>query len=566
MKHRFDRDLQSDDYEDVGFTPPKEDDLIAIVVTDFAKGILMRTATKNLLAIYPSVPIVLRPKVRSTLELPWTVLTPNREDFSRLFRETDPLPPRVLRTHRGDLRIHPSVLRGMKELAERFPNRAVVLKLDAEGAVLLDLDGRVHAFALSEESRGPWAGVSAGDVLISDLVHAMEPKSPLSRPVRDAVASATWYCRTAERIVRDESGRHWYGRLFAQTTEISSWSMERRRWEAERIVSTVDLGLTPSCLTEHERLSGMDAGKVLALKAISLAEAEWYLPGFSTVDPALGRELQGLAQQLIAFCKVPHSPPRTMAIAVCGPPGSGRTTLSLALARAANVKLVTANVSQWHSSVDLVTWCEQIRTHQLITDKAVLAFIDEVDAPVPGSPHVYGQLLGPLMDGEYFVGSERRQLGKVAFLLAGSTRDWSSAKGLLQGAGNTAANPKLRDMVSRLSRPPIETPRIDGRLGDRLFVAVAAVLQRFPRVRLIQRRLLWLLLKSNLRYGTRSLVNAIEELPLHWDETGHVSLARTELETTGKMKILEFHLPDWDKLMPEFDALADSWTEVRGDA
>jgi DNA replication protein DnaC len=291
-------------------------------------------------------------------------------------------------------------------------DRYIFVKLDKDGGVLLDPQEKVHPIALAEKEKGEWAGVSAGDVLISEiafkLAAASRPSIAIGADVivklcQEAVQEATAYCATAENIDHD----NWYGRIF---------DMPNNRAEDVRLILPKDQATLSKSLSEFEERAKKAEKlhtRLNKLEQLEMHMGEWYIDGFVTTDKKFGVEIETLRSKIAAYVESVDYERKPFVGAICGPPGSGKSKLAEALADALGCKYIPENVAQWKNLDDLSHMCERIRTEQIRSrPKPPLVFLDEVDSLVESQP-VYGKLLAPLWDNLYSVHGEKRNLGLI---------------------------------------------------------------------------------------------------------------------------------------------------------
>jgi hypothetical protein len=225
---------------------------------------------------------------------------------------------------------------------------------------------------------------------------------------------------------------------------------------------------------------------------------------------------------------------RPFVSAICGMPGSGKSSLAKGLADLVGADVFSTNVAQWRSADDLSLTCEKVRNAQIHGRGArvPLVFIDEVDSKI-ANQHIYGLLLAPLGDGSYSLQGLVRELGPTMFLLAGSSPCWHSWNELRKNSYETKPKDqtpdseldKLPDLISRFTTKPIDLtslqPGTDAEnhdpirvRSDAVFIAISKIRERFPQARKVDRNVLCLLIECRYRHGVRSLVTGTSALPL----------------------------------------------------
>ncbi|HOX59272.1 MAG TPA: PfkB family carbohydrate kinase [Verrucomicrobiota bacterium] len=497
LTQRFDQDLTPALFEGcviAGADLPPQKEVDVVVVADYGKGLLGQKDLRDILAKYSKKPFLLRVKKGSEdpfhVDLPWTLLLLNRDDIPRIVGGGSIEFPSMknVRENEKDLwRVSPSIVEALHTAKQKVnKNASILLKLDREGAVLLDNTGSVHAIPVPKSEQGEYTGLGAGDCMMAHIaVSLVRSKDSLATSAAAAVRASTAYCRKAGQIAKVNG---FYG---VADVEMECSGPTFTPWPLG------ELGPLRSNIENAGKIGEeLQAG---ALTSVELHSGRWYLPGFQTVHAPLGSEIVRLRQEIAAYVR--SNKTRPFVGALCGEAGSGKTTLAKALASATGCEPLESNVAQWTSYDDFFLMCERIRSARLRGATALL-FLDEVDALLAGNP-IYPKLLAPLWDGSFLLRGEVLELGQCVFLLAGSDNDWVTRDRLLQN--RTGGHNKLMDLVSRLSSEPIQIPPLSERSSDAVLVAIDKLLCRFPRVCKIERGVLKFLALSELRHGPRSI-------------------------------------------------------------
>lgn len=505
---RYDRDLSSASQYRPSTSPnwPEPSEVAVVIVADFAKGLLDIEDVREKLQEYASsnIPLLLRAKREGgdslLREVPWTVLLPNRRDLELLLnQEYSVRRPAIWSSETDDAQdIHPDLVKSIRALTTTLPwdsTRALLIKLDADGAVLVRGDGDlVEAFHLTQKGKQEWSAIGAGDVLMASMALEIQAQRELPEAVLSSVKLAAAFTSKSGHLSEMEG---WLG----FSTKIPEDAVEN---------IAVKTGESRS-LTEHEDalLKASEPRHLLRADAsVQLHHSQWYLKGFCTVDSDLGRELARLASELRKYTENATQNSKPFVTAICGGPGAGKSTVARALAAAAGCKIREANVAQWSSIEDLHLVCEHIRSLRVV-GSFPLVFIDEVDSQIASQP-IYGWLLAPIWDGTYSARGEMRHLGPTAFLLAGSSGDWERRELLLATQGTRPGERKLKDLVSRLSVPPVDLSPLERRKADAVYLAITILRAAFPSAREVQLGVLRLLAESKRRHGPRSIVQVIQ--------------------------------------------------------
>lgn len=516
LVRRFDRDVPFDPEtpykhcKRLKFPWPDPSDVAVVAVVDYGKGLLGLPDVCKSLCMYKGLPFLLRTRGARGMhpldELPWTILLQNRAELARVAGGFQAPPPPTLRKVAKHWEPAPALMKLLMKVphaAERRRRRSVIVKLDREGALLLDESGQLHVIALERSCQGEWAGVSAGDVLMAHVAADLAQEKDLDASLVGAcVRRATAFCRQAEKISHQDGP---YKTCYARSLQV-------KEKDVEKVLLASDREGARSADEISAELSLRDDAEMACVTRIVTRHAEWYIEGFLTLDHEFGSGVMALRARFQQYGRAKDEHRRPFVVAVCGEPGTGKSTLARALAQEVReVEFIGANAAQWVSFNDLWGLCELIRSAR-IRGKLPVVFIDEVDSKVSGE-HLYGKLLAPLWDGEYVLRGARRELGPSIFLLAGSGAEWSTAHKLALAAGG--ATDKLPDLVSRLSTDPIDIPKFSGPIV--LYAAARFLQDRFPLLRKVDRGILRVLMKPAT--GARALRQAIGRLAPPADPT-----------------------------------------------
>ncbi len=579
LEQRFDRDYRA---PQESFTKGRSEFKVGnntlVIVTDFNKGLLDIQKIRGWInRIKNTKWFLFRPKRRIGDEIinsfPWNILLPNRSDLAYLLSES-PLPPEVMKKVKNRIVFHPKFLMYCSKLQKKLNSltrnnrsmngdRFVVIKLDKEGAALLSLNkGKITPFCLDEQSRGVWVGISAGDVLIADLaVHLASDNSSkdeynrLVAALSRAIKYATAYCYTAENIDNEEI--KWYGRVFNKKTDNF---VGRVFFVQDPKKVSSNLG---DCQEEYIFYSGKrynDAESLLDKLVkegipLKLYQAKWALENFLTVNEGLISDITQFRQKAENYIFRRGYKDRPFVTALCGSPGTGKSSLAEALAEALRCPFIETNVAQWAGIEDLFFVCEQVRNTQIVSERVPLVFLDEVDAQI-NNQYIYGKLLAPLWDGFYLYRGNRRDLGPVIFLLAGSSKYWRDTGKLLgKLPGNIS---KLEDLRSRFRTKPIQIPSLMIPKGKRntkmrvdvLFLIAYHIKRRFPNVQRIDERVFKLLIKGKPTYGIRSIVQVINTMDL--------------IEEEGSVKFRDINGLNIDDFTFHISGVRGIWNAIKG--
>lgn len=532
LAYRYDRDLYWDkeaqrllkgdqiyDYNaksDVDWPSPEE--VGVVIVADFAKGLLDMKQVRDKLKKYAGRPFLLRAKRGAEhevfTELPWTLALPNREDLGKLV-EMEPVEPPSFRKAEKIYALNPKLAESLIEFfrnfrtSRKYPQRSVLVKLDREGALLcergLGVKDMITALVLPADQK-KLAGIGAGDVLAANIAARLLKRVQLLIACKVAVPRATAFCKGATKISNPSDGgqKGWYG------VGVTINPATLREVKAGVRIGSCQPPSDAVAVLVKRKQQGRRCGAALrSVEPVSIINASWFLDEFLTVDRDLGSEILRIKSEIRTYFEAQESKAKPFVVALCGSPGSGKSALADALAKALKFDVLKANAAQWTSVEDLFRLCEEIRTIRVKEGKAFV-FIDEVDTAV-GGEKLYGKLLAPLGDGAYSAFGYTRQLGPVVFLLAGSNAPWQTTRHLLAPLPprKEKDNPKLGDLVSRFSSPPIQVPTLRDRRLDALYLAAFRLHERHPEIAYVERGVLRLLCESEPKHGPRSIQTVV---------------------------------------------------------
>jgi hypothetical protein len=153
---------------------------------------------------------------------------------------------------------------------------------------------------------------------------------------------------------------------------------------------------------------------------------------------------------------------------------------------------------------------------------------------------LYSKLLAPLWDGAYELNGDERILGlPVVFLIAGSNEVWRTSKSLTGQTYEEDKEPKLADLVSRLTMRAVDLPSLESRREDAIYIAIHRFLRNFPSARRIERNVLQLFAHSTFRFGPRSITAVVDMFgPLQSEES------ITHKDFRKKLDDLKLHIED----------------------
>ena len=530
LKYRYDRNLKASDLTLQPIEWPDKDDVSAVIVPDYDFGMLDQQNVIDGLRRYEGLPMILRSPRKQVIEaLPWTLLSINLRHLASILGSYQSFDAPIVRQASAGCIYHPDFISALNEMRKQFlaerSDRVLLVRISREAAVLLAHD-ELTPILLSIAHNEP-DGVGSGDVVLGQLALQYLRTKNMSEAAKLAFSSAAVFSAGARNL---EWIPQWYTPRFDLDYGRSAVSIL-----PSPVGSLDDLVKKQFDARVYENLLRDNA-------SIRLQDAEWYLPGFLTVNQKFGREIASLKNQIKAYVDKYHDgsiPEHPFLAVVCGEPGAGKSTLARAMARVVGCEVISESAAQWTTAEDLFWLCERIRSIRM-RKRFPLAFIDEVDTDVNGEK-LYGKLLSPVWDGAYFIRGEERTLGATVFILAGSTTHWRDRKALLTAAEKPIEREeKLPDLVSRLTTVPVEIPAVKDRRADVVYLAAASFVRRFPRVRRIACGILRMLAESECRHGSRSITRVAEAFgPLASDEVVMASDLRP-----NRRDELTLHIPN----------------------
>ena len=429
-------------------------------------------------------------------------------------------------------RFHPRLIEALDKVKKQLlragissaRTRGLLIRLDEEGGLLVTRDSNdifnLHPLPAPSTPKWERAPIGGGDFVMSTLTDTIGVKTwGDTEKLKEAAGNAVWaehHWGVKCRAVDWSAG----GAALAPTgIAITSEDAVIVRKACEFDASVADTHTVEEAVKYWDNAS-KEPQRLEELDVIRLYQAGWFLQRFTTVHDALGSDLAGLARTVLRYVARSREPGgeklKPFVIAVCGGPGSGKTTMATALADLVkHAEFLETNVAQWTGYDGLHSLCDTIRESRL-RSRFPIAFIDEVDADL-GGEKVYGRLLEPTGSGKYTVGGHERRLGPTIFIMAGSGDQWVSGAALLatvdpkrEPREGEEAPGKLRDLVSRLSYAPLSIPALTKRPADGVYLVADRLKARFPRVRWISRRVFEYLAPASLIHGPRSAVKVIE--------------------------------------------------------
>jgi len=571
LAYRYDRDLYWDEEAQkrrngekiyrYNPTPevewPSAEDVGVVIVADFDKGLLDMKEVRDKLSKYQEKPFLLRSKRKAEhqvfTELHWNLALPNRDDLGKLVGK-EPVESPSFREIGGAYTLNPKLAESLIKFREAFPvsrkypQRSVLAKLDREGALLysrLKDQEKLTVLALPD-GQPTLAGIGAGDVLAANLAAILLKQKTINyvSACEKAVPRASAFCEGAANIVNAGNGleRSWYG--IGVSIKPAALRKKRAGFRTGSVTSSISKAVM--VLVDKKQQTPRCRKALDSRQPILIKNASWFLDEFLTVDKELGSEILRLKKEIRTYFEAQERNPKPFVVALCGTPGSGKSALAKAVAEALKVDFREANAAQWTCVDDLFRLCEEVRTIRVKKGKSAraFAFIDEVDTAV-GGEKIYGKLLAPLGDGAYSSLGYTRQMGPVVFLLAGSNKPWESKSQLLGRIDEK--HPKLLDLVSRFTSPPIQVPALVSRRLDTLYLAASFLQKRFPGVEDVERGVLKLLCESVPKHGPRSIKEAVGMLRTPKNPSCIISEDLDQNEDTIKLHLGEPFPPSWRK-------------------
>jgi len=537
LEFRYDIDLKSGDYSIISDTDwPPPNSTAAVIVADFAKGLLNIPEIREKLKNYKGCPFLLRTKQRKLnaekilTDLPWTVLLPNREDLARILESRD-IRPRALKIlHGGVVAISPHIIEIFDDLLTKFKSwnvynqnedkQDIFLKLDYEGGILLTKEGKIGPITLRpEDSIKNLAGIGSGDVLMAELAIKLANSSS------EKLKNNNYYFNIYKDVIR-EASEYALNAKYVDYEDFYGIKFGKNNYTYKHNVEPIVGELCDFDTIKTNWKNASENLNIKDIKKIEMHNSDWYLENYITTDKDFGIKLEDLRKQFEKYVEDTDINRKPFVVALCGKPGAGKSYLAKRYAKIVDCEYIEGNVAQWVSFDDFFIICEKIRSSQIRKNgKPPLVFLDEIDSKI-GTQNLYSKLLAPLWDRKYTKNGEEKEIGPVIFLLAGSGERWADKVSLLGSETMEKSKnkkeevekkekvEKLDDLVSRLRYLPIEIKDIEERKPDIIYIVVDLIKKNFPNVKKIGKRTLYLLCESKPKYGVRSLDQAIKNLQM----------------------------------------------------
>lgn len=209
---------------------------------------------------------------------------------------------------------------------------------------------------------------------------------------------------------------------------VADWAAEERAWhEATSGESGI---LAPS---GHEPIRELHVWR-------AMSDLAGYVACITEKREAIGR----IASEIKTFSyDSPHA--RPLNILLEADPGSGKTSLVEAFARAFELDFISRDVTQMLRRSELIDFFDEIARRQA-DGRRLLVFLDEVNANLEGNP-VYPLLLSPLESGRYRF--DGRHISPCIWVMATTAVDPAADTG--GTSRNTDPSSKYPDFISRMN-------------------------------------------------------------------------------------------------------------------
>jgi hypothetical protein len=193
--------------------------------------------------------------------------------------------------------------------------------------------------------------------------------------------------------------------------------------------------------------------------------------GYICFEPKKRKHLSHLAAEM-RDCA--HGIEVHQAVQLLAPPGSGKTHLVRCLAKAANLQMLSFNISQMNRREDIVSCFDTIVTTQASEKlRPLLVFFDEINCKI-ANQHVYDAFLSPLEESVYVRGGLKFHIKPCVWVFAGTTQHDGQAPDF-----------KYKDFTSRLNLGIVELGKMLA--IEKAYLGAQLVRARFPDVRRVSR-------------------------------------------------------------------------------
>jgi len=206
------------------------------------------------------------------------------------------------------------------------------------------------------------------------------------------------------------------------STRNTSWATEVSEWQQARR----DYGL----------IKDPDGGS----SRLEVWRGAPLLPGYVTCVDEREEIVLELARRLRKFVKT-REPARHLSILIQADPGTGKTALAKALAKAVGAGFLEFDVTRMSRREELVSIFDAVSALQSNSDKPLVVFVDEINAHIEGAP-VFDAFLAPLEGMVYSREGRAFSLRPSAWLFAGTR----------VVEGSYSASDKFSDFRSRMSK------------------------------------------------------------------------------------------------------------------
>src|ERR1044071_908267 len=379
-------------------------------------------------------------------------------------------------------------LTALKKLGDEYKTSRIVV-LPSDATILAfdrDASGEAHGFihspvALRETMPfTPMASVFFPALVAYLAVQPAQKARSFSAVVHDAVSfTQKWQVDEGQRLTRD----NWTPGpaqilVLDDSPDVDPrlpsfrWSDASDQWDAAfsnlGIVSVPDPARPGEMKEEFQLWRGM-------------TELDQYV----ACNPKKRLALSHVMRQGEELFRTPAEERRHRSVLFVDSPGSGKSFMVERLRKTLRMESKHYNITRLQNRNDLFACFQEIAAVRSDIGEPLLVFVDELNAKV-NNQHIYDGFLEPLEDGKYVRSGSVGRIEPCLWILAGTedpSRAGDSSKGL-------DLEQRLSHPVFHFREPGDDTEESEIAKVERVYVGVSCLLQRFPEVKRVSKRVL----------------------------------------------------------------------------